>query len=124
MTSLLVELRKQISAYLEGRSTLPELNRWLVEQTPVLADAADAEVERLSDEAWFVLAEWEAARMDEATVRQRLGDLLAEPVTITDAPFSPVVSEAAAGVAFTTRVDWGGQWRPEINPAASTFAQT
>jgi hypothetical protein len=70
-------LPEQVTAFIEGRISLSELQLWLAEYDQAIADANDPGAAELSDHAWIFIGEWLDGLRDEPSVRVEMSQVLA-----------------------------------------------
>jgi hypothetical protein len=86
------ELLGQVTAFVEGRTSLPELYLWLAEHVQAIAHADDPHAAELSDETWILIAEWTDNLRDEPSVRGELAEFLARRTSRSARPVSTPTS--------------------------------
>lgn len=72
------ELRERTAAFVDGRMSLPALQRWLAEHVQEIADVDDPQTTEWSDRAWILIGEWLDGFRDEPSVRAELAEFLAQ----------------------------------------------
>lgn len=74
--SLMSELRDHVSAYLAGREGFSVLYDWLGSNAIPILESGDAALLALDNRIWVLISRAEDERMDEASFRQTLQDVL------------------------------------------------
>ena len=72
------QLIEAVTAFVEGRIALSELQLWLAERVQAIADLNDPHTTELSHELWILVGEWLDGLRDEPDVRAELAEFLAE----------------------------------------------
>jgi len=90
------ELRERVSAFVECRGNLRDLQTWLAAHVQAIADADDPQATRLSDELWILIAECGDRLRDEDSVRVDLAELLS-PEPAAARPATPIQGTPSIG---------------------------
>ncbi len=72
------ELLARVTAFIEDRIPLSELQLWLAGRDQALADTEDPDSKELSDLLWIFIGEWLDCVRDESSVRAELIKVLAQ----------------------------------------------
>ncbi len=99
---MLGQLRRNIDRYLTGRSSLQNLERWLLSHLQQILDSGDAKATQIANQLDADLVELGEGLIDQTILRQQLQSYLREGETVRE---SFPKAKAAATFHGTTAVD-------------------